>query len=228
MSSDNIVFLDTETTGTDMEHDRIIEIGAIKCNSEMQIVGEFKEYVNNEGRHLPVGAVRVHKIYYDKVENAPRFVEIIDKLMAFVKDCKIVMHNSKFDTNMLDAAMKRCKKQSFSSQVDAIYDTMLLKDEWGYSFTGNSLNAFCNHFGIELGDRVETHGALIDSKLLMQVFVAMKNSKQHTIEFSQKQTDNSKAPRSDNIDSSACVAVVVTEEEMEAHNAYLQKIQPQS
>lgn len=105
----NAVVFDTETTGTNTDEDKIIQIGAIQVkNGEIVDESAFNRLINPE-MHIPEGASAVHGIYDEDVKNAPVMEQV---LKPFVNDYLnkkngiIVAYNSQFDISMLNNAIK--------------------------------------------------------------------------------------------------------------------------
>ncbi len=103
-----LVFLDFETTGTNVASDRIVEIALVKVMPDQSIVskpdkgaGEPRFLVNPQMPIPPVTSA-VHGIYDADVENAPTFTELAPKLFKFLHGCDLAGFNSnKFDLPLL-------------------------------------------------------------------------------------------------------------------------------
>lgn len=92
---ENIVIVDTETTGLSFRHDELIQIAAARMEKG-QIVEEFMTFVN-PGKPIPDDIVYLTHIHDDQVKDAPSPEEALGDLVDFVKDAKIVAHNVEFD-----------------------------------------------------------------------------------------------------------------------------------
>lgn len=86
-----IVFFDTETTGTDVVNDRIVEISLVKFFNN-EIVEEFTTLVN-PGVKIPPGATKVHHITDDDVADSKTFRDIAVDILFFIKDCDLAGFN---------------------------------------------------------------------------------------------------------------------------------------
>jgi len=91
-----LIFLDTETTGNDLEKDRLMQV-AYKINSKLT-VKNFKPPVP-----ISVKAMSVTNITNKMVENEPQFVgsDTAKELQELLKENILVAHNAKFDIAML-------------------------------------------------------------------------------------------------------------------------------
>lgn len=174
------IVLDTETTGFDPKTgDRLIEVGCIEIDDLLPTGRTFHRFVNPE-RTIPPDAIRVHGITDDKVKDAPKFHEVVGDLMAFIGDAPIIAHNANFDRNFIDHECGRCG-HPFPEQERWI-DTLQLAQK---KFPGmaNSLDALCKRFKISLVDRT-LHGALIDARLLAEVYLELKGGKERRLDLS--------------------------------------------
>lgn len=95
--------LDLETTGCAPPRDRIIEIGGAKVAGG-RIVGRYRQFVH-PGRPIPSFVTRLTGIDDAMVEGAPPFVEVADRVRAFVDGCVVVAHNAAFDGRFLETEL---------------------------------------------------------------------------------------------------------------------------
>ena len=166
------IVLDTETTGlsTGQGH-RIIEIGAIELVNRRVTGREFHRFLNPE-RDIDEGAERVHGISRADLETAPRFQEVADELLEFIKDAELVIHNAEFDVGFLEYELELMKhpKPSITKHAQVL-DTLSLAREL-HPGQRNSLDALCRRYEVDASNR-DLHGALIDADLLARVYLAM-------------------------------------------------------
>ena len=96
------IVLDTETTGlaTSQGH-RIIEIGCLELVNRRLTGREYHRFLNPE-RAIDEGAERVHGISNADLEGQPRFAEIADELLEFLRNSELVIHNAEFDVGFLE------------------------------------------------------------------------------------------------------------------------------
>jgi len=166
------IVLDTETTGlsTGQGH-RIIEIGAIELVNRRLTGREFHRFLNPE-RDIDEGAERVHGISRADLETAPRFQEVADELLEFIKDAELVIHNAEFDVGFLEHELQLMEHPQPSITDHArVLDTLSLAREL-HPGQRNSLDALCKRYEVDASNR-DLHGALIDADLLARVYLAM-------------------------------------------------------
>jgi len=174
------IVLDTETTGFDPKTgDRLIEVGCIEIMDLLPTGRTYHTLVNPE-RLIPPDAIRVHGITDDKVKDAPKFAEIVADLAEFIGDAPVIAHNAQFDRNFIDHEYNRCGHPLIDGA--RWIDTLQLAQK---KFPGmpNSLDALCKRFKVSLADRT-FHGALIDARLLAEVYLELRGGKERRLDLS--------------------------------------------
>ena len=174
------IVLDTETTGFDPRTgDRMIEVGCIEIEDLLPTGRTFHRLINPD-RLIPADAIRVHGITDDRVKDAPRFAEIVIDLCDFIGDAPIIAHNAQFDRNFIDHEFGRCGRPLFPE--DRWIDTLKLAQA-RFPGMANSLDALCKRFKVSLVERT-LHGALIDARLLAEVYLELKGGKERRLDLS--------------------------------------------
>jgi DNA polymerase-3 subunit epsilon len=171
------IVLDTETTGLEpgLGH-RIVEIGCVELVNRRPTGRTFHQYLNPE-RDIDKGAQEVHGITREQLADKPRFAEIAEELMAFISGAELVIHNAAFDVAFLDAELKRhaTNVPVFEGRLVAaecrVLDTLALARQM-HPGQRNNLDALCKRYSIDNSHR-ELHGALLDSRILADVYLAM-------------------------------------------------------
>ncbi|WP_420479107.1 DNA polymerase III subunit epsilon [Brevundimonas sp. FT23028] len=174
------IVLDTETTGFDPKTgDRLIEVGCIELMDLLPTGRTYHTLVHPE-RLIPPDSTRVHGITDEKVKDAPKFAAIVADLVAFIGDAPIIAHNAQFDRNFIDAEFRLCGHPVFDA--DRWIDSLQLAQK---KFPGmpNSLDALCKRFKVSLADRT-FHGALIDARLLAEVYLELRGGKERRLDLS--------------------------------------------
>ncbi|HVL78332.1 MAG TPA: DNA polymerase III subunit epsilon [Sphingomicrobium sp.] len=168
-----IVF-DTETTGLNPSAgDRMVEIGCIELVNRVETGRHFHAYFNPD-RPMPSEAEAVHGLSDIFLSDKPRFGELAEELLDFIKDSPLVAHNASFDFGFLNAELERCSRKSVCSS--RMVDTLLLSRS-RHPGAKHSLDALCARFGVDRSMRVK-HGALLDAQLLAQVYVELTGGRQ--------------------------------------------------
>ena len=166
------IVLDTETTGLSTSHGhRIIEIGCIELVNRRPTGREFQRFLNPD-REIDQGAVAVHGLSREDLETAPRFPEIVDELLEFLKDAELVIHNADFDVGFIEHELTLMKHPKPKITHHAtVLDTLSMARKL-HPGQRNSLDALCKRYEIDASKR-DLHGALIDADLLARVYLAM-------------------------------------------------------
>ena len=181
------IILDTETTGLDFKTGhRIIEIGCVEIVNRKFTGNEYHTYINPD-RDSDEGALRVHGLTAEFLSDKPRFAEIYEDFISFIKDSELLIHNAEFDIGFLDNEIKLVSKDlnSIEKEVIKITDTLQIARE-KHPGQRNSLDALVNRYAINGYDR-ELHGALLDSKILGDVYLSMTGG-QSNLDFTTNDT----------------------------------------
>ncbi|MER3547419.1 MAG: DNA polymerase III subunit epsilon [Rhodanobacteraceae bacterium] len=166
------IVLDTETTGLEADRGhRVIEIGCVELVERRPTGRMFHRYLNPE-RASEAGALAVHGITDEFLADKPRFAEIVEEWLEFIRGAELLIHNAAFDVGFLDMELALCGSQ-YGRVTDhaRVVDTLALARE-KYPGQKNTLDALCKRFGIDNSHR-ELHGALLDARLLADVWLAM-------------------------------------------------------
>ena len=171
------IVLDTETTGLEPElGHRIIEIGCVELLNRRHTGRTFHHYLNPD-RDIDKGALEVHGITLEQLQGKPRFADIAEELMTFISGAELVIHNAAFDVAFLDWELKRlgATVAAFAGRTIAsvcrVLDSLALARQM-HPGQRNNLDALCKRYSIDNSHR-ELHGALLDSRILADVYLAM-------------------------------------------------------
>ena len=219
------ILLDTETTGLDRKSGhRIIEIGCVEIINRKYTGNEFHVYLNPE-RDSDPGALEVHGLTTEFLSDKPKFAEIYDEFIEFVKDAELLIHNAEFDIGFLNHEISLISKKlnSVDKHVSSITDTLQIARE-KHPGQRNSLDALVNRYEVGGYDR-ELHGALLDSKILGDVYLAMTGG-QSTLDFTHQndigdQVVQTISSKDTNLN---LIITDVSEEEHKSHLEYLQRM----
>jgi DNA polymerase III epsilon subunit family exonuclease len=148
-----IVVIDTETTGRDAKVADLIEIGAVRLR-EGQIVDKFSTFVNP---NRAIFGAQMHGITDKDVAGAPTPKEAAEKLLAFINGAPIIGHNVGFDIGFLDQALG----ESGKFIANGYFDTLVIAREGYPDLESYKLGDVARFFGIT----VETvHRGLADAE----------------------------------------------------------------
>ena len=175
------IVLDTETTGLDHRRgDRLVEIACIELQDLLPTGRHFHCYINPE-RDMPPEAEKVHGLSARFLADKPKFnaPEVHEAFLEFVGDAVVIAHNAAFDRGFINFELDRLGREPL--HVSRWVDTLGMAQK---RFPGmyNSLDALCKRFKISLAER-EKHGALIDARLLAEVYLELQGGRERGLEL---------------------------------------------
>lgn len=220
-----IVALDTETTGTEIgEGHRIIEIGCVEIENRKLTGREFRRLINPE-RSIDPEAYKVHGISEEDVADQPVFAEIEAELVEFISGAEVIMHNAGFDVGFIERELSLTPSPLTGLEtVCEVTDTLQMARS-RHPGQRNNIDALCKRYDIDASAR-EKHGALLDARLLAQVYLAMTGGQISLVLGEESRVD--KRPEATRRKTGGSRAALTryepTEEEKTAHEALLNKI----
>lgn len=214
------IILDTETTGLDTaDGHRIIEIGAVEMVNKVLTGEKFHYYVNPQ-RQISHSAYKVHGISNDFLQDRPLFSEIADEFLEFIEGGALVIHNAVFDMKFLNYELSLMQRPSIDNMH--VVDTLLMARRM---FPGQraNLDALCRRFKVDNSLR-GYHGALMDAKLLAEVYVELCGGRQKSFEVTSSNKQSNKSKKGAPANHYKTPVVKPSEEELRAHEAMLTEI----
>ncbi len=166
------IVLDTETTGLDPDlGHRIIEIGCVELINRRRTDNTFQQYLNPE-RDVDEGAREVHGLDNDFLADKPRFPDIVDDFLNYVRNAELIIHNAAFDTAFINRELDALGRDlGVVEDYCAILDTLALARHT-HPGQRNDLDALCKRYSVDNSQRTQ-HGALLDAEILADVYLAM-------------------------------------------------------
>ena len=217
-----IIVLDTETTGLDTrDGHRIIEIGCVEMQ-ERRLTGNNMHIYLQPDRDIDPGAIAVHGITNEFLVDKPRFANVADELKNYLAGAELVIHNAPFDVGFLEHEFGLCNDSVDLSSLCVVTDTLVMARK---QFPGqrNSLDALCKRLGVNNGHRT-LHGALLDSEILADVYLAMTGGQTDLSLDQDTATETAGIDLAAMVDLSKLSLVSANDEELEAHDAWLAKL----
>jgi DNA polymerase-3 subunit epsilon len=213
------IVLDTETTGLEVEQQhRVIEIGCIEIFNRRLTGRSFHRYLNPQ-RDVDAGAQQVHGLSRERLSKEPTFAQIHAEFLEFVNDAELIIHNAPFDIAFLNAEFGRLETAARKiTEVCRVLDTLALARQM-HPGQRNSLDALCKRYSVDNAHR-EYHGALLDARILAEVYLAMTGGQAKFMLSAESDTARSRARQAAPLrfaDGVRLVVVKASEEEMAAH-----------
>lgn len=219
------IILDTETTGLDPKTGhRLIEIACLELEDFMPTGKTFHRYIYPD-RDIDPEAERVHGISLSFLEGKPRFTdrEVVDEFLDFIGDAVLVAHNAAFDRGFINWELEMCGRPILD---EPRWHCTLVQAKKRFPGMYNSLDALCKRFKISLADR-EKHGALIDCRLLADVYLELCGGKERGLDLTPATLKTAVAAAANQAAYGARprpLAPRVTEAEREAHEAFVANV----
>jgi len=230
------IIFDTETTGLDPLHaerpDRLVEVGFVELMGLERTGRELHLYINPE-RDVPEEVVRVHGLRREFLDKHPRFTDLAEQILDFIGDAPLVAHNAAFDQGFINAELARAGRPALAAA--RFVDTLPIARK-RFPGASCSLDALAKRFqldryGFDLASRKGPggHGALVDSRILAEVYLQLRGGREQRLVFESEQAAESsaasapvqfavRAPRP------APLAPRTTEAEAAAHAAFVEKL----
>ncbi|MBT9568279.1 MAG: DNA polymerase III subunit epsilon [Thiobacillus sp.] len=165
------IILDTETTGLDPNSGhRIIEVAAVEMVNRRLTGNHLHRYVNPD-RDIDAGAMQVHGITPEFLQDKPRFGDIANEFVDFIRDAELIIHNAPFDVGFLNMELRLLDLPELSKWCGSITDTLAMAKAL-HPGQRNNLDALCKRYGVDNTART-LHGALVDCELLAAVYLAL-------------------------------------------------------
>lgn len=166
------IVLDTETTGLEpSQGHRIIEIGCVEILNRRVTNNHWHHYIQPD-REIDSGAFEVHGISNESLQDKPRFDDIVDSFLDFIKGAELIIHNAPFDLGFLNHELSLLEdSRPKIDEVCSILDTLVMARQ-KHPGQKNSLDALCKRYQIDNSSRT-LHGALLDSEILAEVYLIM-------------------------------------------------------
>lgn len=157
------ICIDCETTGLDVQADRIIEVAVI-CFDFQNVYGDFESLINPECP-IPETSIAIHHITPDMVGDQPKIEEVLPEVLKLIGDHIIIGHGVKFDIDILANAAAR-HRIPCTIQNNRFLDTLRMARLYGESPV-NSLEFLRKHFNIPVEG---AHRAMSDVIVNKEVF----------------------------------------------------------
>lgn len=221
------IVLDTETTGLEPEQGhRIIEIGGVELIDRKRTGKHFHAYLNPE-REIDDGALEVHGLTREFLDDKPVFAEICEDFVEFVRGAELVIHNAPFDKSFIDDEFSRIPDSELHIDDLCRVEDSLELARHRHPGQRNNLDALCRRYGVDNTHR-KLHGALLDAEILADVYLAMTGGQ--TGMFGDPHGQEAQALATEEVfpplpaDRPRLKVIRASPEELAAHEAMLQRL----
>ncbi len=226
------IVLDTETTGLETSQDhRIIEIGCVELVGRKLTGRHYHQYINPQ-RKVDEGAMEVHGITDQFLEDKPLFDQVAREFLEFVDGADLVIHNAPFDVGFINHEIAKLSgKYQVIETSCRIIDTLALARQ-KHPGQKNNLDALCKRYGVDNSAR-DLHGALLDAEILADVYLLMTGGQVNLNISDQSTSDSGEVNTASSIrrlseDRTALRVVKPSDEELSRHQQKLDAINKSS
>lgn len=226
------IVLDTETTGLETSQDhRIIEIGCVEMVNRKLTGRHYHQYINPQ-RKVDEGAMEVHGITDQFLEDKPLFDAIAPDFFEFVAGADLIIHNAPFDLGFINHETAKLPGNIAAIETGCkIIDTLALARQ-KHPGQKNNLDALCKRYGVDNSQR-DLHGALLDAEILADVYLLMTGGQVNLNINDQSAADSGEINQASNIrrlsDSRPPLRVITANDhEIARHQAKLESIEAAS
>lgn len=216
------IILDTETTGLSVESGhRVIEIGMVEIIDRRLTGNDFQAYLNPE-RKIDPASIPIHGLTDEFIADKPLFKDIVTEFLSFIDDSEVIMHNAPFDSSFINHEFDLAGIDQRLEDLCRITDSLTLARK-KHPGQRNSLDALCSRYEVNTSSR-ELHGALIDAKLLANVYLLMTGGQVGFFGASNQKEQNNDIKSDFDFSNRKKIVVDLDESEIKAHQDYLKKL----
>ncbi len=155
---------DVETTGMSAPNDRIVELAAIRVETD----GSLRRFETllHPGCPIPARVSAVHRITDGMVKDSPRFAEVGHKLLDFLDGSTLVAHNARFDLGFLQESLARTGLPLWKGKT---LDSLALLKKTHPGLPSYSLQNLRAYFQLSCREGQVAHRAMADVEWTIQI-----------------------------------------------------------
>ncbi len=170
------VVIDTETTGLSHKTgDRVVEVGCVELVNHVATNNNLQFYCRVE-KEMSESAQKITGITNKFLSNKKEFSDHCDDFLNFIANDSLIIHNADFDIGFINNELSLLGRPPLSNHV---IDTVSLARAVLNTRVAN-LDYLCRRFKVDLSER-NLHGALLDSRLLAEVYLELRGGKQFSM-----------------------------------------------
>ena len=216
------LILDTETTGISVDSGhRVIEIGRVEIIDRRLTGNDFQAYLNPE-RKIDPATIPIHGLTDEFISDKPFFKDIASDFLSYIQNSEVIMHNAPFDSSFINNEFVLTGIEKRLEDICEITDSLTLARK-KHPGQRNSLDALCSRYEVNTSSR-ELHGALIDAKLLANVYLLMTGGQVGFFGASNEKDQDSHTKSDFDFSKRSIITVNPDESDIKAHKDYLKKL----
>ena len=216
------IILDTETTGISVDSGhRVIEIGMVEIIDRRLTGNDFQAYLNPE-RKIDPATIPIHGLTDEFISDKPFFRDVASDFLSYIQNSEVIMHNAPFDSSFINNEFVLTGIEKRLEDICEITDSLTLARK-KHPGQRNSLDALCSRYEVNTSSR-ELHGALIDAKLLANVYLLMTGGQVGFFGASNEKDEKSHTKSDFDFSKRKIITINPDESDIKAHKDYLKKL----
>ena len=213
------IVIDTETTGLSYKTgDRVIEVGCVELINHVATNNSLQFYCKVD-KEISEGAQRITGITNKFLADKKHFNDHCDELLKFIDNDPLIIHNADFDVGLINNELSLLWRMKLSNPV---VDTVSLARKVLNTRVAN-LDYLCRRFKVDLSER-DLHGALLDSRLLAEVYLELKGGKQFSMNLLKDNQETNKTNNNKTINQKNITKFTPSKEDVELHRIMVNEI----
>ncbi len=213
------IVIDTETTGLSYKTgDRVIEVGCVELINHIA-TNKFLQFYCRVDKEISESAQRITGITNKFLRDKKNFSDHCEEFLTFINDDPLIIHNADFDIGFINNELSLLGKPDLTNPV---IDTVSLARSVLNTRVAN-LDYLCRRFKVDLSER-DLHGALLDSKLLAEVYLELKGGKQFSMNLSKKNEEKNNQEKSKFINQKEIIKFNPSEQDTLLHKEMIKEI----
>ena len=206
------IVIDTETTGLSYKMgDRVIEVGCVELINHVATSNSLQFYCKVD-KEISEGAQKITGITNKFLNDKKYFNDHCDELLKFIDNDPLIIHNADFDVGFINNELSLIGRPKLSNQV---VDTVSLARKVLNTRVAN-LDYLCRRFKVDLSER-DLHGALLDSRLLAEVYLELRGGKQFSMNLAKNKQEMNKALNNKTSNQKKIIKFAALKEDVDLH-----------
>ena len=213
------IVIDTETTGLSYKTgDRIIEVGCVELINHVA-TNNSRQFYCKVDKEISEGAQRITGITNKFLNDKKYFNDHCDELLRFIDNDPLIIHNADFDVGFINNELSLIGRPKLSNQV---VDTVSLARKVLNTRVAN-LDYLCRRFKVDLSER-DLHGALLDSRLLAEVYLELRGGKQFSMNLAKNNQEMNKLHNNKTSNQKNIIKFKALKEDIDLHKMMVSEI----
>ena len=213
------IVIDTETTGLSYKTgDRVIEVGCVELLNHITTNNSLQFYCKAD-KEISEGAQKITGITNKFLSDKKNFNDHCDEFLKFIDNDPLIIHNADFDVGFLNNELSLLGRPKLSNPV---IDTVSLARRVLNTRVAN-LDYLCRRFKVDLSER-DLHGALLDSRLLAEVYLELKGGKQFSMNLLKNNIEKNKEENTKKNNPKTTTSFIASEKDTALHKEMVKEI----